>query len=457
MKNVKLFCCIFTLSLLAFQSKAMSISNITPPDSTTSVMDRSSALVMIEQGKKLYSERKNREALIVFREASQKDPNSWKPLYWISMCHYNLDNYGFALQYGMKTIKMDAEAENDIYELIAKSHHRMGNIDSAIHYYEIAQTKLSKMTSKDMNISRRIMECNFAKQALSQKPFAEKQKMEGEINSGYNEYAPIILNSGKEMYFTSRRNNTTGGSMNPEDEQYFEDVYHAKWNEETASWDSISNQIDRINGPGFESFSWVSKDGLTAIMTLNNEAVEEGVKTQSSDIFEVLFTDKGKWSNPKKIKAVNSTFFDGAASLTGDGNTMYFVSTRNGEKKQFDIYVSHKNGKTWGEPTPVSDSINTTGSETTPFITADGRYLFFSSDGHLGMGGYDIFVSENLGNTWSKPVNLGSAINTVNNDTHFQYYPELKKAVFAAFVLQGQKASMDIFQIDTSNFKIPSK
>jgi hypothetical protein len=73
------------------------------------------------------------------------------------------------------------------------------------------------------------------------------------------------------------------------------------------------------------------------------------------------------------------------------------------------------------------------------------------------MGGYDIFVSENLGSTWSKPINLGSGINTVNNDTHFQYYPELKKAVFAGFTIQGQKASLDLYQIDMTNFVMPQK
>jgi hypothetical protein len=72
------------------------------------------------------------------------------------------------------------------------------------------------------------------------------------------------------------------------------------------------------------------------------------------------------------------------------------------------------------------------------------------------MGGYDIFVSKNLGGiNWSKPVNLGPAINSVNNDTHFQYYPELKKAMFASQVISGFKSNIDIFEIDTTDFKLP--
>ncbi len=454
MKNLKCILSTCLLLFLAFNGKAM--THTAPPDSTTNLVDKSAALLIIEEGKKMFFEGKVRDALILFRQSAVKDPNSWRPPYWISMCHYRLDNYGFALKYAKQAVDLDSEIDKDIFELLGKSYHRIGELDSAIMYYTIALNKLNKNQIKDLKINERIEECNFAKAQLAVTPFAVKEKIGGEVNSGYNDYAPIIANNGKILYFTSRRNNTTGGGMNPEEDQYFEDIYKAQWNEESKSWDSVSNELDRLNATGFEAFSHVSKDGLTAYMTINNEAVDEVISTQSSDIFEVQFTTKGKWGSPKKInnKSINTSFFDAGATVTADGNTMYFVSNRNAEKKLTDIYVVQKVGKKWGEAVPVSDSINTAGNEATPFISADGRYLFFSSDTHPGMGGYDIFVSENLGNTWSKPVNLGAAINTVNNDTHFQYYPELKLAVFAGFMLQGQKASLDIFQLDMTNFAI---
>lgn len=460
MKNFTFSLSFSMLFVLFFSVQAMAktAGAAAPPDSTTSVVDKSAAILIIEDGKKLFNEGKSREALIKFREAAQKDPNSWRPPYWISMCHFRLDNYGFALQYGTQAAK-DPEVDKDIYEVIGKSHHRMGNLDSAIVYYELALQKLSKNQLKDLNIPERIEACKFAKSELAKTPFAERMKMPGEVNSGYNEYAPILVNGGKGLYFASRRNNTTGGLMNPDDEQYFEDIYYAEWNETDGIWDSVTNELDRLNGTGFETISYISKDGLTGLMVINNTAVQdvEPIETLSSDIFEIQYTDKGKWSKPKRIanKTINTSFFDGSATMTADGNTMYFVSDRNANKKLTDIYVVRKTGKTWGEAVPLSDSINTTGNETTPYITPDGRYLFFSSDKLPGMGGYDIFVSENLGSTWSKPMNLGGSINTVSDDTHFQYYPELKKAVFTCFMLQGQKASRDLFMIDMTNFVMP--
>ena len=174
--------------------------------------------------------------------------------------------------------------------------------------------------------------------------------------------------------------------------------------------------------------------------------------------FELFYSNKGKWSTPKRIanKTINTTYFDAAPTVTADGNTMYFVSDRNGQKKCTDIYMAKKEGKTWGDAGALSDSVNSIGFETTPYITPDGKYLFFSSDGHLGMGGMDVFVSENLGNNWSKPKNLGVAVNTVNNDTHFKYYAELKKAIMAGFEIVGQKSSIDIYMVDMDGYVFPT-
>ncbi len=448
---------LLTLTSLSSFGKTSEFSGITPPDSVTSVIDRSASLLIVEDGKKMYTEGRVRDALIKFRQAAVKDPNSWRPPYWISMCHYKLDNYGFALQYGNEAIQKSPSVDKDIYELLGKAHHRLGHLDSAITNYEIALKVMTKNSLKEARIPERIEQCHFAQLQLAKPNFAEKIRLEGDVNSGFNDYAPIIINGGQEMYFASRRANTTGGGLNPEEGQYFEDIYRAKWNAEEQIWDSVTNNLDRLNGNGFEAFSYISEDGLHGLMTINNEAVDEKIITRSSDIFEVQFTNKGKWGSPKKIsnKSINTSYFDASATVTADGNTMYFVSNRNAEKRKTDIYVVEKVGKSWGTAVVLSDSINTPGNEATPFISPDGRFLFFSSDYHLGMGGYDIFVSEKTGDTWSKPVNLGAAVNSVNDDTHFVHYADMKKAYFATFVLVGQKASMDIFEIDMTNFVTP--
>lgn len=452
MKHLLLLFCLMVLSGTFYACTS-------PKDTVTGLIDKTAALAKIDQGKQLIADAKIREALIVFREAALKDPNTWKAPYWIAYCHYRLNNYGYARKYSEEAIeKGKADVDPEAYEILGSSLHRLGAIDSALVNYQIALTKLAPNRAKELNIKGKIENCAYASNELS-KGIGKRTQLRGDVNSGFNEYAPILVNNGKVLYFTSRRANTTGGKMNPDDQEYFEDVYRAVWNDKNKMWDSVSNKVDRLNTDGFDALSWISKDGLSGIITHNNNATDAKNQTKSSDICEVTFTNKGKWTVAKPIvnKSINTSFFEGSASLTADGNTMYFVSDRKGDKRSTDIYVVERIGKKWGEALLLSDSVNTIGRETTPYITPDGRFLFFSSDGHTGMGGLDVFVSENTGTGWTKAKNLGASVNTVNNDTHFVLYKDLGKAFISGFNIEGQKSSMDIYEIDLSTIVFPIK
>lgn len=450
----------FTFMMAVFGTKLMAMSSpVAPPDTVTGIIDKSAALLLIDQGKQLITEGKVRDALIVFKEAALKDPNSWKPDYWISFCHYALNNFGYARQYGLSAVlKGRNDVDKDVYHILGSSYHRSGDLDSAAIYYNKALTELSRGRARDLRIESKLAECAYAKEAMSAAT-NQRVAMRGEVNSGFNEYGPLLTEGGKRMYFTSRRGNTTGGRVNPDDQEYFEDIYSAVWNPATQMWDSVTNNVERLNTDGFDAMSYISRDGLYAIVIYNNTATADKKLTGSSDICEAEFTKKGKWAQPRIIanKSINTSFMEGSATLTADGNTMYFVSDRKGDKRSTDIYVVHRQGKRWGEAQLLSDSVNTTGRETTPYITPDGRYLFFSSDSRNGMGGLDVYVSENTGTGWTNAVNLGATVNTVNDDTHFLIYKELGKAVLAGFSLQGQKSSMDIFEIDLSKLVLPIK
>jgi len=128
-----------------------------------------------------------------------------------------------------------------------------------------------------------------------------------------------------------------------------------------------------------------------------------------------------------------------------------------------DIWKSTKIGKkTWSKPVNLGSTINTPSNETTVYVTPDEKYLFFSSQGHSGMGGYDVYycVKDNLGN-WSKPVNMGYPINTVGEETHFQYYPKYKKAYYSKISKAGDGnggvGGRDIFEVDMSDYKFVIK
>lgn len=423
-----------------------------PPDSSVTIVNKTAAAYLIEEGKTLYFEGRVKDAILKFRQASVKDPITWKAPYWISRCHYEMDNYGYALKYANEAVLLNNnEIDKEVYDLLAGSYHRLGILDTAIVNYELAIANLPKLRASELRLSLRLEQCKFAQAQFAAGKTLERSRLTGDVNSGYNDYCPVVYNNGKSMYFTSRRSNTKGGGMNPSDQQFFEDIYSAKWDAELKEWDSITNDLGKINSTGFESITYVSEDGMTAYITLNTDAApEEKIKTKSSDICEVNWTTQGRWSAPKMIsnKSINTSFFDGGATVTADGNTMYFVSEQNAEKSQSDIFVVERTGKKWGTAKPLPQTVNSKGRETTPYITPDGRYLFYSSNGMIGMGDYDIYVVEKIGNEWSEPKNLGATVNTVNNDTHFKIYDAIGKAYMSGLEVVGDKASMDIYEMN---------
>ncbi|MFT5858623.1 MAG: tetratricopeptide (TPR) repeat protein [Flavobacteriaceae bacterium] len=454
----------FTLLIglfLAFSSNAF--SNVLPTDSTTSVIDKANAVLLIEEGRTLFAQGKMKDALIKFRLASIKDPNSWKAPYWISQCHYTLNNYGYALKYAQVATRQGAEKINDeVYFILGTCHHRLGHLDSALTNYEMAMSTLPKRRSKELLIPLLMEEISFAEEAISKNSSDySRMRLQGRVNSGYDDYNVVLADGGKKMYFTSRRSNTTGGGMNPDDQRFFEDTYLSIFDSELREWDDVSNEIGKINSDGFDALNYLSEDGLYGIMTMNTTALDIKMKkaTKGSDICELKMNNQGTWNTPKiiKNKTINTSYFEGSATLTADGNTMYFVSDRKGDESSTDIYKVEKVGKAWGDAEVLPMTINSAGRETTPFITPDGRFLFYSSDGLTGMGGLDVYVVENKGGEWGSPVNLGAGINTVNNDSHFVYAIESKTAYVSGYEIVGNKSSLDIYQLDMTNFSIPTE
>lgn len=446
------------LVCLATVNNSFASTNDAPKDSTTTLVNKTAAIYLVEEGKTFYNQSKIKEALIKFRQATVKDANSWKAAYWVGKCHYRLNNYGYALKYSNQAMALgEDKVTKEIFFLLGNAHHRLGNIDTALINYEKALSEMSPNRSKVLRVQQHIDECKFAKVELAKELTVERKRIKGNVNSGYHDYGVVILDANT-IYFTSRRSGNTGGRMNPDDQQYFSDTYRASYNKELDKWQNISNDLGKINSVGFDALNYMSPDGNVGIITLNNTATDVKKTTRGSDLCEIKMNSKGTWNSPKPIKnkTLNTTYFEGSATLTADGNTMYFATDRRGEKSSQDIFMIEKVGKKWGEAKPLPMNVNTTGYETTPYITPDGKYLFFSSDGHVGLGGRDIYVTENLGDSWSDPINLGAGINTVTDDTHFVYSEKFNRAFISGFEIIGKKASIDIYEIDVTNFKIPT-
>lgn len=451
---------ILSLTCLFFIGNSFSFERENNPrDTSKGIINKALAVKLLNDGIELYSIGQNKEALGKFKDAATKDPSNWKAMFYISLANYDLKFYSLSLSQAKSAWKLsENKPSSDFYEHYAKVNHAMGHLDTALRYYNLANQELSASLKKAFQIPVRIQQVEFAlKEKAANKP-VKKSILSRNVNSNYAEYGPILADSGRVLYFTARKSDTKGRTMNTDDQDYFEDIYMSLWNAEINDWDSVTNAL-KWNTKGFDALTHVSSDGKYALMTINNESLEK-VTTSSSDIFELsLSTSTGKWGSPKAIenKSINSSYYDGSATMTADRKTMYFVSDRKGDKKSTDIYRVQKTGNEWGKAEALPDFINTTGRETTPYITPDGKFLFFSSDGLPGMGGLDIYVSELKGGIFGQPVNLGSLVNSYTDDTHFSYYPEFKKGFVASVTTSGEKANYDLYEIDLSEFSLPIK
>lgn len=167
----------------------------------------------------------------------------------------------------------------------------------------------------------------------------------------------------------------------------------------------------------------------------------------SCDIYCVKFAD-GKWSAPNNINSINTPEWESQPCLSVDGKELYFVR---GNKKlsTTDLFVSYKddNGN-WSKAERLNSKINTNGNERSPFIHYDGKTLYFSSDSHPGMGGYDLFMSRRDANgEWSKPVNLGYPLNSLNDEMNLVVSNDAVKAFISSHRLDGS-GGFDIYEFE---------
>jgi len=246
------------------------------------------------------------------------------------------------------------------------------------------------------------------------------------INTKSDEYVPVITADGRYLYFCGHhRNDNIGG----------EDIFVSEWVD--GKW-AKPKILDDLNSLGHEAPVSISSDGNRLIF-FNNSRIFYSDKTLSG------------WKAKQPINEINTEEWEADAMITSDGNAILFVSDRPGAVGHYhkinelyhgsyngniDIYISPRNGDSWGIPINLGKTINTPFCDRSPFLHPDMKTLYFSSDGHGGLGGLDIYKCTRLNDTswtqWSVPVNLGTFINTGSDDWGFKITTDGEIAYFAA-------------------------
>jgi len=352
-------------------------------------------------------------ALDHYLKAQNFNPNNAILNYRIGRCYLNSYDKSKAAAYLEKALKLDPKVDVNIHYQLGFAYHLNYQFDDAIKEYTAYKTSLSpsdlKKYSKD--VDKKIEESTTAKELVKNPVRVFIDNLGPNVNSIYPDYSPIINADESVLYFTSRREGTTGGKKAPDDLQYYEDIYIS--NNNNGVWEKAINPGKPLNTKLNDATVGLSPDGQTLL-------IYKG--THGGDIYECKLNGKS-WGKPKRLpKTINTRYHESSATFGPDGRTLYFVSDKPGGYGGRDIYMSKMNDKgKWGEAVNLGPTINTEYDEEGVFMHPDGKTLYFSSQGHKTMGGYDIFKSVYDASTgkWSEPENLGYPINTPDNDLFF--------------------------------------
>jgi outer membrane protein OmpA-like peptidoglycan-associated protein len=264
------------------------------------------------------------------------------------------------------------------------------------------------------------------------------------INSPEQDFGPAYLNN--TIVFTSSREQVKSvvrrwkGNGLP-----FLDIYEAELDKTSGlvNADPISRKINKKFHDGPASFS---ADGKMMICTRNNYRQRGEDRSINLEMFTAEFID-GQWKNEKSMSFNNKDYSVGQPSLSPDGTILFFTSNMPGGYGGTDIYksVKQKDG-TWSKPENAGSTINTEGNEMFPFYHPEG-ILFFASDGHIGLGGLDIFMSHLKTNGYGRIENLGAPINTNKDDFAFILNQEMSSG-YVCSNRTGGKGNDDIYSFN---------
>jgi len=315
-----------------------------------------------------------------------------------------------ALDAYYQALKGSPKELGDLLMILAKTELRLGMYEKAgLHF------RMYRSVAKPVGVTGRFVEqmlsrVEFALNAIANPVPFNPENLGPNVNSPYDDYINAVSVDNTSLILTVKAPPSYHGSEYGTRET--EDFYISRF--DSLGWKKAVSLGPPINTAGNEGALTLSPDGRYIFFAGCDRADNNG----RCDLY-VSNRMGDKWSLPTNLGTmVNSAAWESQPSVSSDGKTIFFASNRPGGLGETDIwFTTINNDGTLTRPVNIGDVINTVGSEMAPFIHPDGKTLYFSSDGHMGMGGKDLFVSRKLNDTtWSKPLNLGYPINTFSDE-----------------------------------------
>ncbi|MCX7987637.1 MAG: OmpA family protein [Bacteroidales bacterium] len=369
----------------------------------------------IKKGNKLYNKGPAfyREARVEYLKAYAYNDKNAALNYRIGICYLYADEKNEALQYLKKAFELNNNVSRDIHLQLGRAYHMSLDFDNAVKEYRLFKSSLTPRMLKKIpyNLDQLIEQCETGKMLVAEPKRVVVQNLGKSLNSEYDDFYPVFTAKEDILYFTSRRPSRTNTKRNPLDQKFSEDIYVSK--KTSRDWTPPQLLDKRLTSKHNEAVVAASPSGDTLYIY------------SSKGNGNIYFTCKkeNRWSGLHAFRRINTRGSrETSICFSPDGKYLYFVSDaeRKGSIGGKDIYYCEKDEDgDWSKPKNMGPLINTPYNEEGVSISPDGKTLYFSSKGHPGMGGYDIFYSTKTESGWSKPVNMGYPINTPDDDLFY--------------------------------------
>ena len=403
----------------------------------------------LKTGNKFFEQENYRAAIPYFEKVLAKDPNNAKALFNAGISYMSFDKEK-ASDYIYKAQKLKPKVSKDVDYWLGRVDHLNYNFDEAIAHYQAYNATLKKNDQRKEELAQLIIHSKNAKVQFGSPKDIFVKNLGPTINTQYSEHSPVISSDDKILIFTSRGDNVTGANGKVSDSknksvaadgEYYEDVFEATRIDD-ENWQKPRSLSGVLNGKGHDASIQLFDNDTKMLMYRNDN---------NGDIF---VTDKsgGDWTAPKPLDAnINSKAFESDAFITPDGLTIYFSTGKYSEDGTLDLYTATRSavGSDWGTARSLGANINTKYDDDSPYLSKDGKTLYFSSRGHNTMGGYDIFKSEydEGSRKWGQAQNMGYPVNTPDDDAYYRLSPDGSYAYLSSYRIGGY-GEKDIYTIN---------
>jgi len=336
-------------------------------------------------------------------------------------------------------VRIDSLFYKPVFFSLAMSEFKTGEYSNALMHFNVYVAQEGMSAANKTIATKCIKNCQFALNAMKKPvPFSPVSVGSG-INTVDDEYWPSITADGLTLMFTRQPNILT----NPGFTGVVQEDFYISYLSDHV-WQKAFNAGAPLNTMQNEGAQTLSSNGSYMFFTACNRPGGIG----NCDIYFSAFND-GRWTEPSNLGSpVNTKQWESTPSISADGRTLFFSSSRPGGFGGKDIWLSRLNDKNhWMEPVNLGNQINTEGDEMSPFIHFDGKTLYFASDGRIGMGGFDLFVTRmKADSTWTTPQNLGYPINTFNDEMGLVIESGGQKAYYSS--VRDKSMGKDIFSFN---------